>query len=176
MMGTLLRFGQHEQIEKGNKMSLDAHVYISTNSKPEQALQELFDVNGIDIQVRLDPGIVDRPAYYARRDGYIVYSHIVSERMRNHFADEFGIVPTASLDFRLDHTEKEMSVQLELVENVLKLLSETDHDLALIFLDAVFILMRKSGQLLLNSGVGFWTPNNLMLVTLPYTLMDIPFL
>jgi hypothetical protein len=155
-------------------MALEDQVYISTNAKPEQALQQLFDINGIDTRVTLeglDPSI---SLYFARREGYIIYAYSVSERMRHHFTSEFGITPTVHLKFRYDNMVNITHLEDELVKMIFKLLDHTDNDIALIFLDALFVLVRKSGQILLNSRIGFWTQDNLKLITFPYTLVNIP--
>jgi hypothetical protein len=63
---------------------------------------------------------------------------------------------------------------MRIFEITLGLLGRTDWDTALKFGDSTFILMRRAGELVLNSSIEFWIPNHLAMVKLPYKLEDIP--
>ena len=88
--------------------------------------------------------------------------------------EELGIESSVSIMFRLDKFEDREHQRNVLLRATIELLCQVPGDAALLFNGEVVFLLRKEGELTLNSGMDLWRPADLALVTLPYKMRDIP--
>jgi hypothetical protein len=76
--------------------------------------------------------------------------------------------------FRLSKLKDLEAQRKILLRATIELLRQIPGDATLLFNGEVVWLLRKGGELILNSNQDLWRPDSLALVTLPYTVKDLP--
>ena len=88
--------------------------------------------------------------------------------------EELEIDPSVTIRFRLDIFEDFNAQKHVMLQATIELLRQVNGDSVLLFNGEVIWLLRKAGELTLNSSKDFWRPDLLALVTLPYKIKDFP--
>ena len=154
-------------------MALEFALYLETNNAPKRVLELLFEGIGIEAQIDLS----NRHGGVSSRSGpaFMTYAYNTSIERASFLEDELGIQPKITILFRLDKQEPETQKKV-MLRAMIELITQLPGDAVLLFNGEVVWLLRKRGQLVLNSSIGLWTPEYLLLVSLPYTMEEIPIL
>ncbi len=152
-------------------MALDYSLLLQTDLHAKQALQLLF--TGIEVDARIQKW---RQRVFISTDasGLIISAYRFKANEPRFIAEELGIEVSLSIGFRLDKF-KDLDAQRHLLlQGTIELLRQVKGDAVLLFNGEVVWLLRKAGELILNSGMDLWRPEYLVLVPLPYQMKDLP--
>jgi hypothetical protein len=152
-------------------MALDYSLDIQTELHPKQALKL------ISVSIGSDSGVKKRNRrVFISTDasGLIISAYRFKASDPCFIAEDLGIEVSMSIGFRLSKF-KDLEVQKHaLLKATIELLRLVSGDAVLLFNGEVIWLLRKSGDLILNSHKDLWRPELLALVTLPYKMKDLP--
>lgn len=82
--------------------------------------------------------------------------------------------PVIRIDIQGHSRKKFVSERISIFKGVLLALKNTAWDITLVHSSDEVVLWRKAGNLVIKRGHHFWTQEMLDLITMPYTIEDIP--
>jgi hypothetical protein len=153
-------------------MALEYGLYIQTDFQPKQVLQLMF--RGIGIDAHIEKAKKRGVFFSTDAPGVMADAYRFKGKRTSYVAAEFGISASMLIGFRLDSLEDRQKQKQILLKATIELLHQITGDAVLLFNGEVVWLLRKAGELTLNSDTDLWRPEFLDLVTLPYKMKDFP--
>ncbi|MCH8296167.1 hypothetical protein IH992_34240 [Candidatus Poribacteria bacterium] len=153
-------------------MALEYGLYIQTDLHPEQALKLMF--TGIGVDARIEKSNKRKVFISTNASGLTTYAYRFKDNDPCYIAADLGIETSMLILFHLDPFEDREIQKHILLQVTIELLREVKGDTVLLFNGEVVWLLRKAGELILNSSKDLWRPDFLFLVTLPYKMKDLP--
>jgi len=153
-------------------MALEYALYIQTELHSKQVLELIFTGIGVDALIRRS----NKRGVFISTDasGLLTCAYRFKDGALSYIAADLGIVPSMLILFRLDKFKDVEAQKNVLLRATIELLRQVEGDAALLFNGEVVWLLRKRGELILNSGIALLKPDYLVLVTLPYKMKDFP--
>ena len=149
-------------------MAIFDKLYLTTDLSEEQSLTLFFQCLGFEADVSYHEQDLSNPFAEARKpDSFVAYAKRL--KAESYKPTELGINPTVAIDFRL---QKWHIAQEEIMNATNRLLERTNWDIALVHGDSVVILVRKERNLILNKNSGFWTPERIAMISLPFEFQE----
>ena len=155
-------------------MALEYGLYIQTDLHPEQTLKLMF--TGIGGEARVEKSGKREVFISTDASGLTTYAYRFKDNDPSYIAADLGIAASMLILFRLDKFKDLEAQKNMLLQATIELLRQVSGDVVLLFNGEVIWLLRKAGDLILNSGMDLWRPDYLVLVTLPYKMKDLPML
>ncbi|MBI1930892.1 hypothetical protein HYR99_42425 [Candidatus Poribacteria bacterium] len=152
-------------------MALDYSLFLQTDLHPKQALKLLFTGIGVDARIQK---LRQHVFISTDASGLIISAYRFKSNEPRCIAEDLGIEVSLSIGFRLDPFEEREVQKKVLLQATIELLRQIKGDAALLFNGEVVWLLRKAGELILNSDTDLWRPEYLVLVPLPYQMKDLP--
>lgn len=153
-------------------MALEYGLYIQTDLHPKQALKLMF--TGVGIDVRIEKSKKRGVFLSTDASGLITDAYCFKDNDTSHIAADLGISAAMLIMFRLNKFTDLEAQKKVLIRLTIELLRQVEGDAVLLFNGEVVWLLRKQGELILNSDMNLWRPDALVLVTLPYEMKDLP--
>jgi hypothetical protein len=144
-------------------MALEYELRLATERAPADVLAVLSNELGFsgNTDQRTAPGLASISALNENRLGQDVIK------------SAFGFTPLVKILFRLNKDEIERGV-MSVLRACMRVLDHVKGDAVLLFNGEAVILLRKSGNLILNENAEFWTHARVALVRPPYDNRKIP--
>jgi len=152
-------------------VALEYALYLETNIAPKRALELLF--GGVGIEAQIGPSNRHGGVSSSSGPALMTYAYRTSVERASFLKEELDIQPQITILFRLDKQDPEAQKKV-MLRAMIELITQFPGDAVLLFNGEVVWLLRTQGQLMLNSSMGLWTPEYLALVSLPYTMEEIP--
>ena len=155
-------------------MALEYSLEVNTDLHPEQVLKLMF--TGISLNVCIEKLNRKGVLISADASGLRTVAYRLKKNEPSYIAADLGIEVSMHILFRLTSCEDRERQKKRLLRATIELLRHVEGDAALLFNGEVVWLLRKEGELTLNSDTDLWRPEFLALVTLPYHMKDLPIL
>ena len=153
-------------------MALEYGLYIQTDLNPERVMKLIFTSLGVD--ARIEKSKKRGVFFFTHASGLTTWAYRFKDNEPSLIAADLGIEAPMLILFHLDKFE-DLDVQKHLLlRATIELLCQIPGDATLLFNGEVVWLLRKGGELILNSNQDLWRPEYLALVTLPYAVKDLP--
>lgn len=147
-------------------MSLDYNFRIATVLEPERVLSVVVDA----LKLRPRTG---GSAEEIAGPGFLLAAGVVAPRSKEMVEETLGFSPSVDLQFWLDDSQRHAAMTA-MLQGVLAVLREVQGDATLLFGGETVLLLRRDGQLVLDSGTGAWTPERLAFADAPYEMRELP--
>ncbi|WP_163863955.1 SitI3 family protein [Myxococcus eversor] len=147
-------------------MSLDYNFRIATELEPERVLAVVFH----SLELRLDTGASGEEV---EGRGFLLTASAVAPKSREMVEEALGFSPSVDLQFWLDDSERRVAMAA-MLRGVLAVLHQVPGDATLLCGGDTVLLLRREGQLILDSGTGAWTPERLASVDALYEMRQLP--
>lgn len=147
-------------------MSLDYNFRIATALKPESVLAVVLQT----LELRPDIGASGEEV---EGRGFLLAASAVAPMSREMVEEALGFSPSVDLQFWLDDGQRHIAMTT-MLRGVLAVLRQVPGDATLLFGGEAVLLLRREGQLILDSGAGAWTPERLAFVEAPYEMRELP--
>ncbi|AGC41587.1 hypothetical protein MYSTI_00228 [Myxococcus stipitatus DSM 14675] len=147
-------------------MSLDYNFRITTSLAPEKVLEVVMDALALRSAPPGPSGEVTGP-------GFLLAAGPVASMSQAMVEESLGFAPSVDLQFWLDARHRHAAMTAVL-QGVLAVLLHIPGDATLLFGGETVLLLRRHGELLLDSSTGVWTPERLALVSTPYAMRALP--
>ncbi|MFY2562279.1 SitI3 family protein [Corallococcus terminator] len=147
-------------------MSLDYNFRIATTLEPERVLSVVLEALGLRRGTGASGEEIAGP-------GFLLAAGNVAPSSREMVAEALGFSPSVDLQFWLDEGQRHAAMTA-MLQGVLAVLREVRGDATLLFGGDTVLLLRREGQLVLDSGTGAWTPERLAFAVVPYEMRELP--
>ncbi|QSQ11745.1 SitI3 family protein [Myxococcus landrumensis] len=147
-------------------MSLDYNFRITTSHSPEKVLEVVVDA------LALRP-IPENQRGEVRGPGFLLAAGPVAPMSKAMVEEALGFSPSVDLQFWLEAQQRHAAMTA-MLQGVLAVLLGIPGDATLLFGGETVLLLRRHGQLLLDSSTGAWTPERQALVKTPYAMQALP--
>jgi hypothetical protein len=152
-------------------MTLNYSLSIWSTLEPPEVLAAILNEGNLGVNSNDDTRDYGIDAAWG---GISVHVSNLGVESKDILKEELGISQNLSIVFRLDRHEGWKHSRNIMLQSVSIILNGFPGDAALLFNGEDVILVRKSGKLILNSGLDFWTNECLGLLGIKHEMDDIP--
>jgi hypothetical protein len=152
-------------------MALNYSLSICSELEPLEVLTAILNETNLGINFNND---TINDGISATGDGISVHTSKIGIESKAILKEELGISQDISIIFRLDRHERWKSSRNIMLQAVSAILNNFPGDAALLFNSENVILLRRSGRITLNTGLGFWTDDCIEILNINHEMDDIP--
>jgi hypothetical protein len=149
-------------------MSLDYHFYVEYSLSGSEFLEQLLLGVQTTADLQFDP---DHNIWTISLPQFTAFVSYLSPRTQSIIGESFGIkLPSIGVIFEMNKFFDHQASKVTMLQAVNFLLVRTTGDISLSFELDNAILIRRSGQLIINQAVDIWSTSLLDLITIPYKM------